>query len=107
MQVLREPTKIEMYCVYATLECKVPSNNDEKFDYVCPTEQVLYATTEKRRERKKIQEICKSVCTPMKNGYSMHGLLFTLLQISTYILIPLFVAVRSKWLTVDMYRHDK
>jgi hypothetical protein len=60
---LREQTKNEMYCVYVAFECKVPSNNDEQFDYVCPSEQVFCATTEKRRERKKIQEICTSVHT--------------------------------------------
>jgi hypothetical protein len=44
-------------------EGKVPRNDDVQFDYVCPTEQVFYTTTEKPRKRKKSQDICKSVCT--------------------------------------------
>jgi hypothetical protein len=61
--VLREPTKNEMYCIYVAFEGKVPRNDDEQFDYVCPTEQVFYTTREKRRKRKKRQDICKSVRT--------------------------------------------
>jgi hypothetical protein len=62
-QVLREPTKNEMYCVYLVLEGKVPWSEDEQFDYICPMEQVFYTTTEKRRKRKKSQDICKSIRT--------------------------------------------
>jgi hypothetical protein len=59
-QVLREPTKNELYCIYVAFEGMVPRKDDEQFDYVCPTEQVFYTTMEKRRKRKKSQDSCKS-----------------------------------------------
>jgi hypothetical protein len=62
-QILREPTKNEMYCVYMESEGKVTRNDDKQLNYVRPTEQEFYTTTEKRRKRKKSQDICKSVRT--------------------------------------------
>jgi hypothetical protein len=63
IQILREPTKNEMYCVYVVFEGKVPWNNNKQFDYVCPMKQVFDTMMENSRKRKKSQEICKSACT--------------------------------------------
>jgi hypothetical protein len=62
-QILREPTKNKMYCVYVAFEGKVPQNEDKQFNYNRPMEQVFYTTMEKTRTRKKSQDICKSVHT--------------------------------------------
>jgi hypothetical protein len=59
-----EPMKNEMYFVYVAFEGKVPWNDDEQFNYICPMEQVFNTTTENPHKHKKSQEICKLVCTP-------------------------------------------
>jgi hypothetical protein len=53
MQVVSEPTKNEMYCIYVAFEGKVPHHDDEKFENICPTEQVFHTTTEKTQKLKK------------------------------------------------------
>jgi hypothetical protein len=63
-QILSEPTKKDKYCIYVAFEGKVPWNDDEQFDCVCPMDQVFYTATEKACKCKKSQDICKSVCTP-------------------------------------------
>jgi hypothetical protein len=59
---LRDPMSGEMYCVYVAYGGMVPSDDEEGFDYVPPTEQVYVTTIAKRRKRKS-QDICKSVRT--------------------------------------------
>jgi hypothetical protein len=60
---LRDPTDGEKYCVYVAYGGLVPHEDDEFFDYVCPTEQVYVTTTTERSKRKIRQDICKSVRT--------------------------------------------
>jgi hypothetical protein len=56
-QVLREPTKNEMYCVYVAFEGKVLRTDDKHFDYVHPMEQKNYVNVKRARK------FCKSVRT--------------------------------------------
>jgi hypothetical protein len=54
---LRDPTDGEKYCVYVAYGGLVPHEDDEFFDYVCPTEQVYVAMTTERRKRKISEDI--------------------------------------------------
>jgi hypothetical protein len=60
---LRDPTDGEMHCMYVAYRGMVPRDDDEGFDYVCPTEQVYVTTIAKCRKLKISQDICKSACT--------------------------------------------
>jgi hypothetical protein len=60
---LRDPTDGEKYCVYVAYRQLVPREDDESFDYICPTEQVYVTTTKECRKCRISQDICKSVRT--------------------------------------------
>jgi hypothetical protein len=59
---LRDPMNGEVYCVYVAYGGMVPRDDEEGFDYVPPKEQV-YVTTNAKRNKRKSQDICKSVRT--------------------------------------------
>jgi hypothetical protein len=68
--------KDKMYCVYVAFDGKVPWNDDEQFNYVCPMEQVFYTTTETPVNVKRARTFVSLYLHPMKNSYLIQGATF-------------------------------
>jgi hypothetical protein len=60
---LCDPIDGEKHWVYVAYGGLVPSEDDEFFDYVCPTEQAYVTMTEENCKHKISQDICMSVRT--------------------------------------------
>jgi hypothetical protein len=67
--------------------------------------QVYVATTKVRGKHKVSQEIRSLYALILKNGYSIPAQLYILLPASTYCLILLIVAEKSKWQRVNLNGH--
>jgi hypothetical protein len=103
---LHDPTDGEKYCVYVAYGGLVSRDDDEFFDYVCPTEQVYVTTTKERRKRRISQDSCKSVCTHTEEWLFNTGAQpYKLLPANTYRLILLIVTEISEKQMVNTYGH--